>query len=122
MTMYDKAGIPIIGRDDDDSRKKTNELSQQILMARGLINQLQEQLEIAKSRNINLLLFLFHLMEKTDNNRFRVSIKKLDSLRGDFFNGKFILKTYKDKAENLVIYREDVKKEEGKGSNNERKK
>lgn len=114
MTVYDQNGIPILGK-EDDAKAKIEELSRNLMMARGLIHQLQEQMELLKSSNTNVLCFLFSLMEKTDNNRFRVPLKKLESVRAEFLGNKMILKTYKDKADNVVICREDKKKEEEKG-------
>lgn len=114
MTVYDQNGIPILGK-EDDAKVKIEELSKNLVMARGLIHQFQEQLELMKSSNTNVLCFLFSLMEKTDNNRFRVPLKKLESVRAEFLGNKMILKTYKDKANNVVIYREDKKKEDDKG-------
>ncbi|MFW9899722.1 MAG: hypothetical protein ACFFDY_00365 [Candidatus Thorarchaeota archaeon] len=110
MTVYDPNGIPILGK-EDDVKIKIEELSRNLMIARGLIHQLQEQVELLKSSNTNILCFLFSLMKKTDNNRFRVPIKKLESLRSEFLSQKIILKTYQDKAKNVVIYREDVKPE-----------
>lgn len=112
MTVYDPTGIPILGR-DDDSKKQIAELSRNLMMAKGLIQDLREKMEYLRASNANILTFLFHLMEKTNNNRFRVPIKKLESLRVEFLNNKIILKTYKDKINNIVIYREEVKQKKG---------
>lgn len=109
MPIYDKNGIPILGK-EDDANKKIQELSQSVLMAKGVIQEFKDKLEFSKAQNLNLLIFLSYLMEKTDNNRFRISIKILNSLRTDFLNGKFILKTYSDQAKNIVICKE-IKKE-----------
>ncbi len=108
MPIYDQNGIPIVGK-EDDAKAKIAELSKNLVMAKGLIRELQEKMEFLKASNTNVLCFMFALMEKTENNRFRVPLKKLESLRAEFLNNQMILKTYKDKADNVVIYLEKIK-------------
>ena len=110
MPIYDNNGIAIIGK-EDDYKAKVKMLSDELLKARGIIQTFQQRLEQARIQNANVITFLFHLMQMTENEKFRTSEKTLNELREAFFEGSIVLKSYRDKAKNIVVYLEKNEKE-----------